>query len=104
MGMVILYKRYDMYKSNKKEFLSGSDLTASKARDAFADTINRVAYRGERIVLRRRGKALAEVVPISDLVFLEELEDKIDLDLAKKALKSGKPVPYEEVRRKLGLA
>ena len=94
-----------MYKSDKKEeFLSGSDLTASRARDAFADTLNRVAYRGERIVLRRRGKPLAAVIPLSDLAFLEELEDRIDLDLAKKALKSGKPIPYEEARRKLGLA
>lgn len=94
-----------MYKSDKKsEFLSGNDLTASKARDAFADTINRVAYRGERIVLRRRGKALAAVIPLSDLAFLEELEDKIDLEQAKKALKSGKPIPYEKVRRDLGLA
>lgn len=99
-----MYWRYDMYKSDKSESLSGNDLTASKARDAFADTINRVAYRGERIVLRRRGKPLAAVVPISDLAFLEELEDKIDLNLAKKALRSGKPIPYEKVRRELGLA
>lgn len=95
-----------MYKPGRhpKEFLSGRDLTASKAREAFADTINRVAYGGERIVLRRRGKPLAAVVPVEDLAFLEELEDKIDVELAKKALKSGKSIPYEKLRRELGLA
>lgn len=92
-----------MYKSDKKEFFSGSDLTASKARDAFADTINRVAYSGERIVLRRRGKALAAVVPISDLAFLEELEDRIDIAEAKKALKEKGRIPYEKIRHELGL-
>ena len=39
-------------------------LTASKARDHFADTLNRVAYRGERIVLYRRGKELAAMVSV----------------------------------------
>ena len=93
-----------MYKSNKKdEFLSGNNLTASKARDAFADTINRVAYRGERIVLRRRGKPLAAVIPLSDLAFLEELEDSIDIAAAKKALKEKGRIPYEKIRHELGL-
>lgn len=49
-------------------------LPASKARDGFADTINRVAYGKERVVLRRRGKEVAAVVPIDDLRLLEKLE------------------------------
>jgi len=79
-------------------------LTASKAREHFADTINRVAYRGERIVLYRRGKSLVAVVPISDLATLEQLEDRLDLEAAKKALaESDERIPYEHVRRALGL-
>jgi hypothetical protein len=31
-------------------------LPASKAREGFADTINRVAFGKERVVLRRRGR------------------------------------------------
>ena len=54
-------------------------LPASKAREGFADTINRVAFGKERVVLRRRGKEIAAVVPIDDLRLLEELEDRIDL-------------------------
>lgn len=83
-------------------------LAASQARDAFADTLNRVAYGGERIVLRRRGKDLAAIVPIEDLKLIQKMEDEIDLREAKKALadmkrKGLKPIAYERVRERLGL-
>jgi prevent-host-death family protein len=61
-------------------------LPASKAREGFSDTINRVAFGKERVVLRRRGKEVAAVVPIDDLRLLEELEDRIDLADARAAL------------------
>ncbi|BFU93577.1 MAG: hypothetical protein NTNFB02_02990 [Nitrospira sp.] len=61
-------------------------LPASKARQGFADTINRAAYGKERVVVRRRGKEVAAVVPIDDLRLLEELEDRIDLADARAAL------------------
>lgn len=79
-------------------------LAASEARKDFADTLNRVAYRRERVVLHRRGKNVAAVVPIEDLTLLEELEDCLDLEAARKALAEPERVPYEEVRRELGLA
>lgn len=79
-------------------------LTTSKARQDFAETINRVAYQGERIILHRRGKNLVAVVPITDLVALEQLEDKLDLDAAKRALaESHERIPYDKARRELGL-
>ena len=45
----------------------------SKARDEFPELVNRAAYAGERIVLSRRGKDVAAVVPIKDLRLLERL-------------------------------
>ena len=81
-------------------------LRATTARDAFADTINRVAYRGERIVLERRGKAVAAVVPLADLELLEELENRLDLDAARAALADVKKhgsVPWEKIKADLGL-
>ncbi len=83
-------------------------LAASQARDAFSDTLNRVAYRGERIVLRRRGKDLAAIVPIEDLKLIQRTEDEIDRREAIKALsdmkrRGLKPIPYEQVRKRLGL-
>lgn len=79
-------------------------LNASKARQQFADIVNRVAYRGERILLERRGKGVAALVPLSDLIALEKLEDRLDIEAAKKALaESDARIPYEKVRQELGL-
>jgi prevent-host-death family protein len=61
-------------------------LPSSKAREGFADTINRVAFGKERVVLRRRGKEVAAVVSMEDLRLLEDLEDRIDLIDARAAL------------------
>ena len=61
-------------------------LPASKAREGFADTINRVAFGKEWVVLRRRGKDVAAVVSMDDLRLLEDLEDRIDLVDARAAL------------------
>ena len=56
---------------------------ASKVRQDFSDTLNRVAYRRERMILHRRGKDVAAVVPIEDLRLLEALEDRMDLEDAR---------------------
>jgi len=58
----------------------------NKEREGFADAINRAALGNERVLLRRRGRAVAAVVPIGDLRFLEALEDRIDLVDARAAL------------------
>jgi prevent-host-death family protein len=81
-------------------------LTTSKARDEFADTLNRVAYRGERIILHRRGRDLAALVPIQDLKALQELEDRRDVEEADRRLSDPAevPMPYEEARRVLELS
>lgn len=81
-------------------------LPASKAREGFSDTINRVAFGKERVVLRRRGKEVAAVVPIADLRLLEDLENRIDLTDARAALaetrkKGAKPL--EAILKELGL-
>ena len=84
-------------------------LAASKARNDFADTLNRVAYKGERIILHRRGKNVAALVPVEDLVLLERLieeeEDRIDMEEAERILADPNEVaiPYEKVRKDLGL-
>ena len=81
-------------------------INASEARRDFADTLNRVAYKGERIVLERRGKNVAAIVPIEDLEMLEALEDRLDLEAARKALReAGKKgtIPWAKIKADLGL-
>lgn len=85
-------------------------LTASEARNDFADVLNRVAYGGERIVLRRRGKDIAAIIPMEELALLEKIiqegEDRADLKEIRKARREiarQGTVPWEQVKKKLGL-
>ena len=72
------------------------------ARQNFTDLVNRAAYGKERIIIGRRDKDLAVLVPLEDAELLERLEDEIDLREARKAEKEPGPnVPLEEVKRRI---
>jgi prevent-host-death family protein len=82
-------------------------MTTKQMREKLADTVNRVAYKGERIVIMRHGKPLAAVVSVEDLEALERLEEAKDVADAKKILArvaSGrdKLIPWAKVRKSLG--
>ena len=74
-----------------------------KARNQFSDIINRAAYGKERVVLTRRGKDLVAVVPIEDAIILQDLEDRIDLETARKRLKESGKIPWIKLKKDLGL-
>jgi prevent-host-death family protein len=81
-------------------------ISTVKAREQLSTVINRAAFGKERIVLTRRGKEIAAVVPIEDVKLLEELEDRIDLEEARAALaeaKSKGTIPWEKIKTDLGL-
>jgi prevent-host-death family protein len=81
-------------------------INATEVRDGFADVINRVAYRGERIVVHRRGKDVVALVPVGDVALLQALEDHIDIEEARKALAEAKAkgtADWESLKAELGL-
>ena len=78
-------------------------IEASQLRQGFSDALNTVAYAGERIAINRHGKRVAVLVPVDDLAMLEALEDRIDVALAKKALKEKGAIPWSRAKKKLGL-
>jgi len=81
-------------------------ISTVKAREQLSTVINRAAFGKERVVLTRRGKEVAAVVPIEDVKLLEELEDRIDLEEARAALaeaKSKGTIPWEKIKTDLGL-
>ena len=83
-------------------------VTAGKSNESLARTINRAAAKRERIIVQRNGKNVAAIVPMEDLAALEELEDRLDLAAAKRALadskkKGEKPIPWAKAKNELGL-
>lgn len=46
-------------------------MTTVEARENFSDLINKAAYGNERVILTRRGKALAAIIPLDDLDLLK---------------------------------
>jgi prevent-host-death family protein len=81
-------------------------ISTVKAREQLSTVINRAAFGKERVVLTRRGKEVAAVVPIEDVKLLEQLEDRIDLGEARAALaeaKSRETIPWEKIKADLCL-
>lgn len=79
---------------------------ATEARNEFSDLINKVRYGFDRVLIGRRGKDVAALIPVEDLRLLEMIEDQIDLEAARKALANPKNkvrVPLKEVKKRLGL-
>jgi prevent-host-death family protein len=83
--------------------MSTTKETAARARKSFSDILNRAAYGKERVVIERRGKRLAAVVPLEDLDLLEELEDRVDIEDARRRMKEKGSVPWATVKKDLGL-
>ena len=48
-------------------------ISISESREHQADLGNRVSLRGERVVVKRRGKNLFALVPVEDVELLERL-------------------------------
>jgi prevent-host-death family protein len=78
-------------------------ISATLIRDDLANVVNRVVFGAERIVLERRGKDVAAIVSMEDLTILDELENRIDLDAARKALREHGSIPWEKVKADLGI-
>jgi prevent-host-death family protein len=82
--------------------MTDTRLTITEAREDFAETLNRVAYRGERIILHRREKDMVAIISMEDLSLLEELEDRLDIEAAREALaESDERIPYQKVRKEI---
>jgi len=79
-------------------------ITTAEARKYFADIVNNVAYGKDTIVLTRRGKELAALVSIEDLILLQQLEDQQDIDDAWKIKnESGDNVKLSDLKKELNL-
>jgi prevent-host-death family protein len=86
---------------------AGADMiqvTTSKARQEFARVLRKVKS-GKRFLLERHNKGVAAIVSVEDLAMLEAIENRHDLEEARRALvevaEKG-AIPWEQVRAELG--
>ncbi|MBU6413985.1 MAG: type II toxin-antitoxin system prevent-host-death family antitoxin [Planctomycetes bacterium] len=61
-------------------------IEATRMREEFSDTIDRVRFTGDRVVIRKRGKDVAAIVSLDDLAAIEAMEDALDLAESRKIL------------------
>jgi prevent-host-death family protein len=88
--------------------LEGEHVSTAEARNRLADLINRAAFGQERIVLTRRGKPVAALVPVEDMEWLEDMENQADLAAVREAKEElardgGKTIPLDEVLKEFGV-
>lgn len=79
-----------------------STVRAARRRSSVCSATS-VAEGGERILLDRRGKSVAALVPIEDLELLREIEDQLDNAAAAKAGKESGRIDWSALKRDLDL-
>jgi prevent-host-death family protein len=80
------------------------NVSIREARASFATIVNETAFGKERFVFTRNGKNIVALVPVEDLELIESIENKIDLEEARRRLaKPGKALTVAQLRKNLGL-
>ncbi|MDE2875831.1 MAG: type II toxin-antitoxin system Phd/YefM family antitoxin [Gemmatimonadota bacterium] len=78
-------------------------VAATKLRTTISDLLDRVVHHGERVAVERYGKPVAALVSPEDLELLEAIENRMDIEMARKALNEPGRRSWDEVRTELAL-
>ncbi|MEX2633352.1 MAG: type II toxin-antitoxin system Phd/YefM family antitoxin [Balneolales bacterium] len=78
-------------------------INSAGARKSFSDLLNESGFGGRRIVVTRKGKAIAAMVPIEDLETIQAHEDQKDTVEAGRILRDPESefIPWEQAKREL---
>lgn len=80
-------------------------ITTAEAQDQFSELINQVVHNKDHVILTRRGKEVAAIIPLEDLALLQDLQNKHDLQEALDALKEAREkgsISLEKVKEEIG--
>lgn len=86
--------------------MTTTTLNTIEAKEKFPDLINQVVHSKERIILTRRDKEIAVIIPIEDYHQLLANQDKHDLHDATHALKEARTsgtISLEQLKEETGL-
>jgi prevent-host-death family protein len=88
--------------------VAGHSVACTEAQECFDDLLERAVKHNERVVLTRRNRPVAALVPIEDFNFLEAIEGQLDAEEFQRAKeefeRSGEPtIPWAKVKAELGL-
>ncbi len=82
-----------------------TSINTADAKEEFSELVNRVSHYKERIVLTRRGKEIAAIVPIDDLHLILQSQSKNDLDESVEALQEARThgtISLDELKEEIG--
>jgi prevent-host-death family protein len=84
--------------------MSQSVSSTQDARKNFSEIVSKAAFGNEATIITRSGKNVAAVISFEDYEFYQQLEDKLDGELATARLaKNNKRYSHDEVKTRLGL-
>ena len=78
-------------------------MPVTRARDHLGDLLRRVSGEKKRIILQRRGRDVAAVIPVADLAFPERCEDLTDIRVARESRSKAKRIEWPALKSELGL-
>jgi prevent-host-death family protein len=81
-------------------------ITTAEAQEQFSELINQVVHNKDHVILTRRGKEVAAIIPLEDLALLQDLQNKYDLQAALDALKEAREkgsISLEKVKEEIGI-
>lgn len=70
--------------------MTTSYINTLQAKEEFSELINRVSHHKEHIVITRRGKEIAALIPLEDFIILQNYLRKSDLEDALEALQEAR--------------
>ena len=76
-------------------------VAVTKLRTTISDVLDRVVHHGERVAVERYGKQVAALVSPEDLELLEAIENRMDIEAARRALREPGRRSWDEVRAEL---
>lgn len=71
-------------------------ISTSMIRENLSEYLNQVTYNKTDILVQKRNRTVAVLIPVEKYELLEQLEDLVDVRLAMKAMKD-EDVPFEKV-------